>query len=137
MVTKQRSTPAVERGFANATAVTGLRPPPVDPIIGRCLGGKLIVEERIGAGSLGSVYRAKHVLLPQPFAVKVLHADYQEDPGFRARFLAEAQAASVLDHPTLVRVIDFGEQWGGFMWLAMELLEGERLDTILAEEGRL
>ncbi len=117
-------------------AGTALRPAPIDPIIGRCLGGKLIVEERIGAGALGTVYRAKHVLLPQPVAVKVLHTHYQEDPGFRARFLAEAQAASVLDHPSLVRVIDFGEQWGGFMWLAMELLEGTRLDHVLEEEGR-
>ena len=117
--------------------ISGLRPSSDDPILGCCLGGKLIVEERIGDGVLGSVYRAKHVLLPQPVAVKVLHAHYQEDPGFRARFLAEAQAASVLDHPSLVRVIDFGEQWGGFMWLAMELLEGSRLDAVLAEEGPL
>ncbi|MBX3225440.1 MAG: serine/threonine protein kinase [Labilithrix sp.] len=126
----------VEHGGARA-AISGLRPPAGDPIIGRCLGGKLIVEERIGAGALGVVYRAKHVLLPQPVAVKVLHAHYQEDPEFRARFLAEAQAASMLDHPSLVRVLDFGEQWGGFMWLAMELLEGTRLDALLAEEARL
>jgi serine/threonine-protein kinase len=118
-------------------ARTGLRLPAADPVIGRCLGGKLLVEERLGKGALGVVYRAKHVLLPQPVAVKVLHPQYQEDPEFRARFLAEAQAASVLDHPNLVRVIDFGEQWGGFMWLAMELLEGRSLERVFAEEGRL
>jgi len=136
-----RSSPSALREANDVTAATAtisaLRPAPIDPVIGRVLGGKLIVEERIGAGALGIVYRAKHVLLPQPVAVKVLHSHYQEDPGFRARFLAEAQAASVLDHPSLVRVIDFGEQWGGFMWLAMELLEGTRLDALLEEEGRL
>lgn len=120
-----------------AGARSGFRSSGIDPVIGRCLGGKLVVEERIGAGALGVVYRAKHVLLPQPVAVKVLHTQYQEDAEFRSRFLAEAQAASVLDHPCLVRVIDFGEQWGGFMWLAMELLEGRSLAEVLAEEGRL
>ena len=138
MDTDGRSSPrAMRLQYDGAVPSTALRPKAADPIIGRCLGGKLIVEERIGAGALGTVYRAKHVLLPQPVAVKVLHTHYQEDPGFRARFLAEAQAASVLDHPSVVRVIDFGEQWGGFMWLAMELLEGTRLDELLAEEGRL
>jgi serine/threonine-protein kinase len=116
---------------------SGLRPPALDSIVGRCLGGKLIVEERIGKGRLGAVYRAKHVLLPHPIAVKVLHPHYEDAPEFRARFLAEAQTASVLDHPCLVRIIDFGEQWGGAMWLAMELLEGVPLDALLAKEGRL
>ncbi|HVJ92614.1 MAG TPA: protein kinase [Labilithrix sp.] len=122
---------------ASAGFGSGLRPAVIDPVVGRCLGGKLIVEERIGAGALGTVYRAKHVLLPQPVAVKVLHPHHQDDPTYRARFLAEAQAASLLDHPSLVRVIDFGEQWGGFMWLAMDLVEGTSLETVLADEQRL
>lgn len=110
---------------------SGVRPPPLpDPIEGRCLGGKLLVGERIGSGALGAVYRAKHVLLPQPIAVKVLHPHCRAEPTYRARFLAEAQSASMLDHPNLVRVVDFGEERGGLMWLAMELLDGRSIDTV-------
>ncbi len=110
---------------------SGVRPPPLpDPVEGRCLGGKLLVGERIGSGALGAVYRAKHVLLPQPIAVKVLHPHCRAEPTYRARFLAEAQSASMLDHPNLVRVVDFGEERGGLMWLAMELLDGRSIDTV-------
>lgn len=110
---------------------SGVRPPPLpDPVEGRCLGGKLLVGERIGSGALGAVYRAKHVLLPQPIAVKVLHPHCRAEPTYRARFLAEAQSASMLDHPNLVRVVDFGEERGGLMWLAMELLDGRSIDIV-------
>ena len=121
--------------------MTAVRPV-ADPVLGSALGGRLLVEARIGQGGLGVVYRARHLHLLQPVAVKVLHAHVRNDPAYRERFHAEARAASQLDHPSLVRVIDFGEEPAssgapGMLWLAMEMLEGGTLDDRLAVEKRL
>jgi serine/threonine-protein kinase len=67
----------------------------------------------------------------------VLHAKLQADPTVRARFHAEGRAASLLDHGNLVRVLDFGEEHDGTLWLAMELLEGTELADLLARTHRL
>ncbi|AKV02864.1 serine/threonine protein kinase [Labilithrix luteola] len=123
-------------GRVERAAISELTPPE-DPLIGRLLGGKLLVEERIGAGALGVVYRARHLHLVQPVAVKVLHEHVRAEPMFRARFHAEARAASVLDHPNLVRVVDFGEEPEGLLWLAMDLLDGHELEERLTYQGHL
>jgi len=101
---------------------------PDDELVGRVLGEKLLVDQRIGAGAIGVVYRAKHLHLLQPVAVKVLHGNLQRNTVFRQRFLAEARSAHTLDHPNVVRVIDFGEERDGTLWLAMELLDGVELE---------
>jgi serine/threonine-protein kinase len=108
-----------------------------DPWIGRVIGGKLLVEAVIGSGALGVVYRAKHLHLGQPLAIKVLHDRFQEDAALRTRFHAEARSAHALDHPNVVRVVDFGEEPGGHLWLAMELLEGDELESLLETHGHL
>ncbi len=108
-----------------------------ESIAGRTLGGRLTIEGKIGAGALGVVHRAKHTHLPQAIAVKVLHPHIRTNASFRARFLAEARAASLLDHPNLVRVLDFGEEPEGLLWLAMDLLDGVTLADILDESGRV
>jgi eukaryotic-like serine/threonine-protein kinase len=108
-----------------------------DVLVGRTLGGRLTIKDRIGAGALGVVYRAKHMHLPQPIAVKVLHAHFQANESFRSRFQTEARAASLLDHPNLVRVLDFGEEPEGLLWLAMDLLDGATLADILDAAGRV
>lgn len=109
-----------------------------DSTIGRALaGGKLLIEQRIGRGGVGSVYKARHRELMMPVAVKVLHESFQNDIEFCRRFYAEALAASRLDHPNITRVIDFGQEPDGQLYLAMEFLDGVELRSVLERERKL
>jgi len=98
-----------------------------DPLVGTVLGGRYRIEELIGHGAMGSVYRAHHVTLDKPIAVKVLNAALRDEPTFAARFLGEARAASRLDHPGILRVLDFGDE-SDLLYMVMELLEGRTLE---------
>ncbi len=113
-------------------------PPSVtrDPLLGRSLGGKYTISALIGAGGAGSVYRARHVMLQKDIAIKVMHPSLRKDPTFGARFHAEALAASKLDHPNVLRVLDFGEEPDGLLYIAMELLVGTELRALLWQ-GRM
>src|SRR3954471_6030118 len=103
---------------AGGETISALRPiADGDPRIGRVIGQRLLIEAVIGEGALGVVYRAKHLHLEQPVAVKILHDRFQADASFRMRFHAEARNAHALDHPNVVRVIDFGEEPEGLLWL--------------------
>jgi serine/threonine protein kinase len=105
-----------------------------EQLVGRAIaGGKLRIESLIGAGGVGSVYRAAHRDLRIPVAVKVLHAHFQQDLEFCRRFHAEALAASRLDHPNLMRVLDFGQESDGLLYLAMEHLDGKCFADILLQ----
>lgn len=95
-----------------------------DLLIGRLIATKFAIESVIGSGAMGVVYRARHVALDKPVAVKVLHQAFANDETFGARLRREAKAASRLDHPNSVRVIDFGEEPDGLLYIAMELLDG-------------
>jgi serine/threonine-protein kinase len=107
-----------------------------EALVGRSIaGGKLRIESLLGAGGVGSVYRASHRDLHIPVAVKVLHEHFQRDVEFCRRFHAEALSASRLDHPNLMRVLDFGQEPDGLLYLAMEYLDGKALADIL-EVGR-
>ncbi|HSO34507.1 MAG TPA: serine/threonine-protein kinase, partial [Labilithrix sp.] len=109
-----------------------------EALVGRAIaGGKLRIEGVIGAGGVGSVYRAAHRDLRIPVAVKVLHHHFQQDIEFCNRFHAEALAASGLDHPNLVRVLDFGQEPDGLLYLAMEHLDGLALSDVLRDRRPL
>ncbi|MBX3208895.1 MAG: protein kinase [Labilithrix sp.] len=109
-----------------------------DSKIGRALaGGKLVMEQLIGRGGVGAVYKARHRELMMPVAVKVLHESFQSDIDFCRRFYAEALAASRLDHPNITRVIDFGQEPDGQLYFAMEYLDGVELRSVLENERKL
>jgi serine/threonine protein kinase len=102
-------------------------------LIGQSLGNYRI-ESQLGAGGMGEVYRATHVRLNRPAAIKVLHANQAADPTFQARFLREARAAAALSHPNIVEVFDFGEE-NGASYLVMELVPDGSLRTLLRQRA--
>jgi serine/threonine-protein kinase len=109
-----------------------------DPaLIGRTVAGKFLIEEFLGGGAMGAVYRAQQTALEKSVAVKVMHRSVATDPSFAQRFHREAKAASRLDHPNSMRVIDFGEEPDGILYIAMEYLEGRDLFRVLKEDGPL
>ncbi len=123
---------------ADLERATPLPQEPEDSILGRALaGGKLLMENLIGRGGVGAVYKARHRELRMSVAVKVLHESFQHDIDFCRRFYAEALAASRLDHPNITRVIDFGQEPDGLLYLAMEFLDGVELRSLINKEGAL
>ncbi len=103
-----------------------------DPYLGRLIAGKYRLDTQLGVGSVGTVYRATHVQLDRPIAVKILRASLAGDPVVVARFTREAQLASRVEHPNVVRVHDCGTEPDGLTYLAMELLEGVELAELMA-----
>jgi len=104
-------------------------------LIGRKIAGRFEIEALVGEGAMGAVFRARQIALGTTVAVKVLHRPLTSDPSFAARFLREAQAASRIDHPSSMRVIDFGEQDDGLLFMATEYLDGRTLADVLDEVG--
>lgn len=111
----------------------GLSEPGVGQILGRCR-----LERVLGQGAMGVVWESRHLTLDILVAVKVLRTpNSSEDPHrFRERFRREARVAARLNHPGLVRVLDFGEE-EGFPYIIMELVNGQTLDQYLRRKGIL
>ena len=109
----------------------------VDPLVGQTLDDKYRLEERLGVGGMGTVYRARHLLIDRPVAVKVLNPRFVEDEAAQTRFRREAKAAGRLQHPNAVTVTDFGQTSDGYVYIVMELLEGQTLRDVLAKEAPL
>jgi serine/threonine-protein kinase len=98
--------------------------------IGKCLDGRYQIEQQLGAGGAGTVYRARHLGLNRPVAVKVLLRQHQLRQASRQRFEREAQALAQLSHEHVVAISDCGVA-EDMPFLVMELLEGEGLDARL------
>ncbi len=99
--------------------------------------GRFVLEDLLGAGASGEVYRGVHTVLRRPCAVKVLHPSLQYSQDYCARFYSEALAASQLDHRNVLRIMDYGQEPDGILYIVMELLEGRDLQQILDTDGPL
>jgi serine/threonine-protein kinase len=108
-----------------------------DPLFGLVLDEKYRLDARLGEGGMGTVYRAAHLLIDRPVAVKLLHPRFVEDEAAQQRFRREARAAGRLQHPNAVTVTDFGSTADGYVYLVMELLEGRTLRDVLSTEAPL
>jgi serine/threonine protein kinase len=104
---------------------------------GRVLGGRYKLEQCIGSGGMGEIYRARRTHIGDTVAVKVLRGDVVEDEKSRQRFYREARAAAMLHHPNAVVIHDFGEDADGTAYIVMELLIGRSLRQVLSQEGSI
>ena len=120
-----------------ADATVAIDGPADDPLVGLTLDEKYRLDSRLGAGGMGTVYRATHLLIDRPVAVKVLNPRYVEDEAAQTRFRREARAAGRLQHANAVTVTDFGSTKDGLVYIVMELLEGKTLREVLAHDAPL
>ena len=84
-----------------------------DPLIGRVLDNRFTILAKLGAGSMGTVYRARQANMEREVAIKILRSDRALDEAAKARFLREARANSLLASPHTVTVFDFGQSASG------------------------
>ncbi|MFO0724402.1 MAG: protein kinase [Myxococcota bacterium] len=119
-------------GFARCpTDGSELGPMTQDPFEGQVFAGKYQIEQFVGQGAMGRVYRAMHTRMPKKFAVKIMFGDLALDPVMLARFNTEAKAACLLDHPNVVSVVDRGDTVGGQVYMVMDFVEGRSLASLL------
>lgn len=121
----------VTRGAPAATSATP------ESYLGRVIAGRYALERLLGRGGMGLVFQARHVAVGRRVAVKILRPEYARSDEAVARFHREAKAAASVGSPHIVEVIDFGYSEDGGAYLAMELLEGEDLASLLRRKGSL
>ena len=98
--------------------------------------GDYKIQEGIGQGGMGVVYRARQLSLDRPVAIKILPPRYCADHDYVNRFLREARAAANLNHPNIIHVFDAGVS-NDIYFFVMELMDGQNLGQVVRERGRL
>ncbi len=108
-----------------------------DALVGARL-GEYVVDERIGQGGMGIVYKGRQPIIGKTVAIKVIRPEIAaEDPDLVRRLLAEARAANAVGHHGIIDIFSFGETPQGQHYFVMEYLVGEPLSDVLARRGRL
>ena len=108
-------------------------------MIGRVLGAKYELLDKLGEGGMGTVYLARRIHIGDEVAIKVLHPQFVRDKDAVARFRREARAAALIQHPNVVAIYDYGEEPGDDApaFIVMELVRGQTLRQMLRREGKL
>nr|BBH92518.1 hypothetical protein KTA_07170 [Thermogemmatispora argillosa] len=107
----------------------------MNELAGQSLGGYLL-EEEIGRGSMGMVYRGKQFALGRDVAIKILPHALAKDTSYVARFIREARIIAGLNHPNIVQIYDAGEQ-KGVLYFVMEYVQGPTLGSLLRLDGQI
>ncbi len=105
-------------------------------LVGQALDGQYQIEALLGKGGMGAVYRARHVLLGDRVAIKVLPPEMRSNTEWLRRFQREGQAARRFRHPNAVTVYDLRTSGDGTIYLVMEYVEGNTLDAELRKRGK-
>jgi serine/threonine-protein kinase len=113
--------------------------PEQDPLIGSIVGGRYRIIDILGEGGMGRVYRAEQQMgtSVRQVAVKTLLSQYAKDTQVVARFMRECGTVAELEHPNTIKVYDFGQTPSGELYIAMELLTGRSLESIIETGGAL
>jgi serine/threonine-protein kinase len=127
---------AFPAGDGRSGAVT-IRPPakPAESFVGRTLNHRYVVQDKIGEGGFGAVFRGKQIATGREVALKILHPHNVSDATIVARFRREAEACSKLRDPHTVTTYDFDETEDGILYLVMELLRGTSLHLVQKADG--
>src|SRR5918998_777959 len=106
-------------------------------LVGATLDGQYYIEALLGKGGMGAVYRARHILLGDRVAIKVLPPEVRTNAEWLRRFRREGQAARRFRHPNAVTVYDLRTSADGTIYMVMEYVEGHTLDHEVKTRGRL
>lgn len=95
-----------------------------DPFVGKIIDDRYEIQQRVGEGGMGVVYRARQMSIDRVIALKMLNQQVQGDQTWVQRFYNEAKACSRLQHPNTIRIFDFGQTRDGRLFMTMEFLDG-------------
>jgi CheY-like chemotaxis protein/tRNA A-37 threonylcarbamoyl transferase component Bud32 len=133
---KRREDQADLQSFRSGERRSGMAAPEVH--LDARFAGRYRVKQLIGRGGMGAVYEAvREDLAEMRVAIKVLHRNLEHDMEYLARFRREAETVAAINHPNIVRIVDFQAREGEHPFLVMELLQGASLAHVIETEGPL